>query len=94
MQGKKEILYNFRPPLLPITEEFALEFMKEKNLSNQDKQILKEIRKMIAKDHFRFFMWADLLEKYGGLESIDTKRRIEYAYKLNSIVYQSFYGES
>jgi len=86
-----------RPRMKPITDRVAHNFSKEMKYGPNEVQRLDYLRKLIVKEYFRFFVWFGLSDKYAGLgqvEDVDINTAIEYNYKLGSLFYQLYYGES
>lgn len=77
----------------PVPKRIADHFIKANNLNQKKQQQLKEIRRLIIKENMRFFLWANLYDRYGSIDSLDVKRRIVYSYRLNSKLYRAFFGE-
>lgn len=87
---------NCRPRMKPITARVSHNFAKEMNYGPTEMQRLDYLRKLIAKEYFRFFVWFGLSDKYSDLENcqdVDVNTAIEYNYKLGSLFYQLYYGE-
>lgn len=83
-----------RPPVRMITKQFIQEFSRMKNLSNEHCQIMKTINKEIIREMFAIPIWQDLFIKYQVLDTVDVRRRIEFKYKLQSLVYQLLSGKT
>jgi hypothetical protein len=81
----------------PITDRAAHEFTKQMKYGPTELQRFDYLRKLIAKEYFRFFVWFGLSDKYSDLEDVedvDVNTAIEYNYKLGSLFYQLYYGET
>ena len=78
----------------PIPERIAQEFMREERLNSVRIEDLKYIRKLIVKEFFRFYIWYQLSDRFEDFKKIQIPIWIEYSYKIGSILYQCYFGES
>lgn len=86
---------DFRPFFKPITKDLTQKMEKKYGpqvLTEEVKQGLKEIGKLIIKDYFRLFMFTKLLRGYGGTEGLDVKKRLTWKFKKSSLIYQLMMG--
>jgi hypothetical protein len=85
-----------RPRMNPVTERSAHQLSKEMKYGPSESAQLNKIRKMIVKEYFRFFAWFGLSDKYSDfiIDNLPANTAIEYNYKMGSLFYQLFYGET
>jgi hypothetical protein len=83
-----------RPAVSIITKQFIYEFSKLKGLSTDQVQAMKIINKEIIREMFAIPIWQDIYIKYKVLDTVDVRRRIEFKYKLQSLVYQILSGKT
>jgi hypothetical protein len=86
-----------RPRMRPITDRVAHRFSKEMGYSPAELNRLDYLRKLIVKEYYRFFIWFGLSDKFSDIEScqdLDVETAIVYNYKMGSLFYQLYYGET
>lgn len=96
---KMGAVQNCRPRMKPVTARLAHRFCKEMKYGPVETKRVDYLRKLISKEFFRFFVWFGLSDKYSDLdldevEDVDVNTVIEYNYKLGSLFYQLYYGET
>lgn len=83
-----------RPAVSIITKQFIYEFSKLKSLSTEQVHAMKTINKEIIREMFAIPIWQDIYIKYKVLDTVDVRRRIEFKYKMQSLVYQILSGKT
>ena len=85
---------NFKPPIRPLTDKWVADFSRKNKLDSSSLNTLNQLRKCIARDHFKLQLWKILMDNYVGLVSVKyAKDRIQCEYENDSIVWKCFYGK-
>lgn len=83
-----------RPPVRMWTRYSMEAFGKQKGLSADQMMAMKVLNKEIIRELFAIPIWQDIYSRYKMIDSLDVKRRIEFKYKLQSMVYQVLKGKT
>ena len=92
--GEMRQIYEMKPPMRPLTDNWTRDFMNKNNLDRDDQYRLTELRKEIVRDHFRLQLWQNLIRNHSTMTSeFYTKKRVQMEYENDSVVWKCFYGK-
>lgn len=83
-----------RPMVRLMGRKEADAFAAKHGLSSNQIGMMKLINKEIVRELFAIPLWQDIFIKYKVLSTIDVRRRINFKYKLESLIYQLLTGKT
>ena len=62
--------------------------------STTDKKLFKNVQRLVAKEYFRVIGWDVFAKNNQGIPGKNTKMWVTHSYKIGSLVYQLFFGQT